>query len=122
MSLTIRPLTYSVCFWIVCSMVASATVSFGQENNGPNAQALESMRQRAEQGDTKAQASLGMAYFLGAGAARQDDLEAGRWLRKAAEQGDALGESGLAAMYEGGRGMARDFAAAAHWYRKAAEQ
>lgn len=114
-------LVANVSFSILCGL-AIVSLIHGQESRGPSPQALESLRQRAEQGDARAQSSLGMAYFLGQGAVQRDDPEAFRWFRKAADQGDALGESGLAAMYEGGRAVPKDSAEAARWYRKAADQ
>ena len=45
-------------------------------------------RLAAEQGDTRAQHSLGVMYAAGRGVP-QDDAEAVRWYRLAAEQGDA---------------------------------
>jgi TPR repeat protein len=114
-------LAANVLSWILCSLTIGSIV-YAQETRGPSPQALESLRQRAENGDARAQSSLGMAYFLGQGAAQRDDVEAFRWFRKAADQGDALGESGLAAMYESGRGAPKDSAEAVRWYRKAADQ
>jgi len=96
-----------------CALLDSLQLGYGfacfwAENRGPSPQALESLRQRAEQGDGRAQASLGMAHLLGQGAAQGDDLEAFRWFRKAVDQGDALGKSGLAAMYERSRAVPQD--------------
>ena len=39
-----------------------------------------------------------------------------------AEAGDAKAQNSLGAMYDNGRGVAQDYAAAASWYRKAADQ
>ena len=41
--------------------------------------------------------------------------------RKLAEAGSPLAETRLGQMYQGGLGVARDYGAAADWYRKAAE-
>jgi hypothetical protein len=49
---------------------------------------VEDPRVRAEQGDAKAQYSLGAAYALGEGVAK-DSAEAVKWYRKAADQGYA---------------------------------
>ena len=49
---------------------------------------LESLRQRAEQGDAQAQADLGFRHSTGQGVP-QDDVQAVAWYRKAADQGYA---------------------------------
>src|SRR5438128_229016 len=54
-------------------------------------------RVRAEQGDAKAQHSLGVSYYQGEGVPRDYD-EAVRWYRKAAEQGDANAKYALGVM------------------------
>ncbi len=88
---------------------------------GDYAAALSEFRPLAEQGDAKAQNSLGFMYDNGLGVAR-DHTKAARWYRKAAEQGYAKAQFGLGAMYYNGRGLAQNYATAARWYRKAAEQ
>ena len=60
---------------------------------------LESLRQRAEQGDASAQFSLGNAYNNGQGVP-QDDAPAVSWYRKAAEQGEANAQFNLGYAYE----------------------
>ena len=120
MGTKMRRLTFNLVFWTLWS-VGFTSLMHGQDNRGPSPQALESLRQRAEQGDAKAQANLGYAYFNGQGAP-QNDAEAIRWFRSAAELGDAFGEFSLAVMYESGRGVPQDYAEAVRWYRKAAEQ
>ena len=51
-------------------------------------QELESIKQRAEQGDAEAQYRLGSRYVLGYGVP-EDDAEAAKWFQKVAEQGHA---------------------------------
>lgn len=84
-------------------------------------QAANAMRERAEQGDAKAQFKLGYMYFYGKGVP-QSYAESVRWCRKAAEQGDALAQSRMGALYFYGNGVPRDYNEAVQWYRKAAEQ
>ena len=43
-------------------------------------------------------------------------------LRVRGEKGDAAAQNSLGTVYYEGRGVARDYAEAARWYRKAAEQ
>jgi len=78
-------------------------------------------RKAAEQGDAKAQGSLGSMYYQGRGV-KQDDGQAVGWFRKAAEQGYAVAQFLLALTYENGRGVKQDDVQATAWYRKAAEQ
>ena len=98
-----------------------AAPGFGQAAKAPPSDALESLRQRAGQGDARAQVELGSRYEHGNGVAR-DYAEARRWYRKAAEQGDAHGQYSLGSMYEYGIGGAPNCTEALPWYRKAAAQ
>ena len=79
------------------------------------------LRAEAEQGNAKAQDSLGSAYSNGWGVA-EDKREAVRWWRKAAEQGHAEAQWALGVAYATGEGIADDEREAVRWYRKAAEQ
>ena len=90
-------------------------------NRGDYATALRLWRPLAEQGDARAQFSLGFMYQNGWGAP-QDYSAALIWYRKAADQGYAFAQGNLGFMYEKGHGVPQDYAAAVSWYRKAAEQ
>ena len=79
------------------------------------------LRQKAADGDAKAQVQVGLAYVSGDGVTA-DDAEAVKWFRKAADQDDPGGERYLAEMYFTGRGVPADNAQAAKWLRLAAEQ
>lgn len=81
----------------------------------------DSLRQRAEQGDAEAQATLGLRYFSAFGSDK-DNAQARFWFEKAAEQGKADAQSILGDMYASGRGGPKDLDKAVVWYRKAAEQ
>ncbi len=83
--------------------------------------ALREWRPLAEQGDAKAQVSLGTLYIKGQGVS-QDYVGAAKWYRKAAEQGDAFAQALLGSMYAHGQGVPQDDAEAAKWSRKVAEQ
>ena len=72
-------------------------------------------------GNPRAQAIVGFAYYRGRGIIH-DDAEAAKWLHRAADQGDAPARFTLGVMYGEGRGVPQDFTEAAHWYRLAAEQ
>lgn len=88
---------------------------------GDYATALRLWRGLAEQGDAKAQFSLGVMYETGRGVAK-DDAEAVQWYRKAAEQGNAVAQGNLGLIYANSRGVTKDDAEAVRWFRKAAEQ
>ncbi len=81
------------------------------------AQEMARYRPAAEQGDARAQISLGaLCEQMG------DHAQALAWYRKATEQGDAHAQYFLGKMYELGRGVPKDETQAAAWYRKAAAQ
>ena len=80
---------------------------------------LESLRQRAEQGDAGAQASLGVMYRTGEGVP-QDHVEAVAWYRLAADQGEANGQYFLGFMYDSGWGVPQDDVEAVRRFRLAA--
>ena len=85
------------------------------------ATALQIFGQLADQGNARAQFSLGVMYNKGQGVT-QDYAEAMKWYRKAAEQDYVLAQYNLGLMYSKGQGVPLDYAEAARWYRKAAEQ
>lgn len=85
------------------------------------AEAIKLWSMAAEQGDARAQYSLGMCYHEGDGVA-QDYAEACRWHRKAAEQGHAAAQFTLGLWHAFGDGVKEDPSEAYQWCRKAAEQ
>jgi hypothetical protein len=87
---------------------------------GPHRRAKQYLK-AAEQGNAKAQNSLGDCYQTGKGVP-WDLAEGARWYRKSAEQGNIDGQSSLGACYEFGLGVIVDGTEAAKWYRKSAEQ
>ena len=80
-------------------------------------EAIKWYRKAAEQGDARAQFSLGVMYAEGDGVAK-DLEEAIKWWRKAAEQGLEHAQYSLGLEY-GGTG---EYDEAYKWIRKAAEQ
>ncbi len=78
------------------------------------------LQQLAEQGDAKAQVSLGLEYRRGRDVPQDYGL-ARTWFLKAAEQGSAEGQNNLGLMYDHGRGVVKDFVQARKWYIQAAE-
>ncbi len=84
-------------------------------------QALQSLQQRAEQGDAQACFDLAGHYINGDGLP-QSDTEALRWFGRAAAQGLATAQYNVGVMYATGRGVEKSLEQAARWYRVAAEQ
>ncbi|MGA9851037.1 MAG: tetratricopeptide repeat protein [Roseiarcus sp.] len=75
----------------------------------------------AEQGDARAQGTLGWMYDTGQGVA-QDFVQAAVWYRKAAEQGYATAQFSLGEMYADGRGVPQDAIMAHLWFNLAASR
>ena len=74
----------------------------------------------AEQGDCRAQCSLGWIYENGKGIP-QDYKEAVKWYRLAAEQGHPEAQYKLGVMHENGKGVLQDKDKAVNWYLLSAE-
>ncbi len=79
------------------------------------------LKNRAAQGDAKAQSSLGLVYYKGL-AVPQDYTEALKWFRLAAAQRDAMAQANLGIMYYDGQGVPQDYTEALKWFRLAAAQ
>jgi TPR repeat protein len=82
--------------------------------------AIDQIKERALQGDARAQNDWGVLHQLGK-AVPQDDVEAVRWYRRAAERNFVLAQNNLGWMYENARGTERDYAGALFWYKLAAQ-
>lgn len=81
----------------------------------------ETLRQRAEQGDSTAAYLLGTRYASGRGGFR-DDSRAFEWFLKAAEMGMPDAQYNVAVMYATGRAVPRDMGKALEWLRAAATE
>jgi TPR repeat protein len=88
---------------------------------GDYAAAIKEWSTAAEQGDARAQFSLGAMYRNGEGVA-PNATEAANWYRKAASQGHAQAQYSLGVLYQNGTGVTKDDAIAASWYLQAARQ
>jgi TPR repeat protein len=88
---------------------------------GDYAAAVGLLRPLADQGNTTAQANLGVLYANGQGVP-QDYAQAVMWYHKAADHGDADAQANLGFMYFKGLGVPQDRAQAILWYRRAADQ
>ena len=114
--------------------------------SGDDGEVVQQFRKAADQGYTEAQYQLGALYARGLGVTR-DYTEAGRWYRLAADKGYAPAQHLLGHLYANGRGLETeyledpdpppkglekgipdqqvlrsDYAEAAKWWRKAADQ
>jgi len=78
------------------------------------AAALQLCRPLAEQGDARAQLSLGGMYYNDQGV-QQGYSEAAKWTRKAAEQGYTPAQAHLGVLYWNGQGVQQDVVLAYMW-------
>ncbi len=109
-------------------IVAGACTPSSRGPEDAEAQSIEELSAKAEQGDAEAQYLLGEAYYFGQGV--EEDLEEGvdRWTKavdrwtKAAEQGHADAQYRLGEAYYFGQGVEQDPEEAVDWWTKAAEQ
>jgi uncharacterized protein len=76
----------------------------------------------AEQGDVKAQTSLGWLYKIHPDKVPTDYKKSVYWFSKAVNQGDASAQSALGGMYEEGKGVEKDYSEAFRLYLLAAKQ
>jgi len=75
----------------------------------------------AQQGDVRAQTTIGLMYSRGYGV-KKDPQAAHRWWSFAAAANDAGAQYNLGLAYANGDGVAQDYAQAAQWYQKAAQR
>jgi TPR repeat protein len=78
------------------------------------------LRQRATEGEARAQLILGDMYLLGV-MVPQDYSVAARWYAAAAAQNDVKAQLGLGYLYEHGKGVRKDYGQAFRYYREAAQ-
>ena len=81
-------------------------------------ESIESLKEKAQAGDAKAQYNLGKIYYNGKGVPK-NDIEAAKWFRKAAEQGHAGAQYSLSQMCEKGEGVPQNYAEALKWSQEA---
>jgi TPR repeat protein len=123
LSVNIFPLLPAVARLIQTARTQRAVddTGYAEYQRGDYAAALRRLRPLAEEGDVRAQYTLGLMYHHGRGVPRHDP-EAMRWFRLAADQGHASAQFNLGVMYSEGHGVPRDESEAARWYQLAAEQ
>src|SRR5690606_16930031 len=76
----------------------------------------------AKQGNTNAQANLGIIYATDDRQIKKDEKKAIKWFTKAAEHGHAGAQRLLGEMYANGLGVEQDVNEAISWYSLAAKQ
>jgi TonB family protein len=89
------------------------------ERKGDYVAALTLFRPLAEQGDARAQRSMGLFYRYGRGVA-ENDMQALLWFGRSALRGNSAAMNDLGMMYLDGRGVPRDFSKAAFWFKRSA--
>ena len=95
--------------------------ALGALDRGDFAQAIDSLRPLAADGNIEAQYVLGTILETAPPPFR--DLQAANgWYLRAAESGNAAAQNNLGAMYYDGRGALRNPIEAARWYKLAADQ
>jgi len=100
----------------------NADAGYAAYRKGKYGTALELLRPLAEDGDARAESTLGLMYYRGGKGVQQDDRKALKWFRLAANQHDAVAEFNLGVMYADGQGVPQDNTEAENWYRQAADQ
>ena len=85
-------------------------------------EAIETVKNKAEDGDPESQFYLGLMFVSGQGM-KEDALEGVNWLRKSAEQGNALAQFYFGGCYlDGLKGFPKNYDEAFKWIKKSAEQ
>ena len=112
---------YGYALFLIAS-VWTSTSALAQLQSFPPSPSLTQLRNKANEGDPAAQASLAHAYHEGTDGLAKDDEEAIVWLRKAAEQGNIEGQFNLGIAYYHGLGVKKDITEAVKWFGKAAKQ
>lgn len=100
---------------------ASAAVPPSLAGGNAGNRSFSELRDAAAKGDPIAQRLVANAYLTGEGA-KQDLVEAVKWLRLSAEQRDPLAQYVLGILHDEGRGVPQDLREAVKWYERAALQ
>lgn len=110
-------------FCALLPFAASADLAEGLAafRNKDYATALRELKPLAQEGNARAQFTLGVMFTTGNGV-QQDHREAATWYRRAAEQGGARAQFAIGMMYKNGQGVTQDYREAAKWLLQAALQ
>ena len=82
---------------------------------------IEWLQKAAEQDHVRANADLGVQYFLGSSVTPQNYVTGIEYILFAADRNDAIAQKNLAVAYGRGLGVAKDAYTAFSWYKKAAD-
>ncbi len=105
-------------YWLWAGVFGAALALTGANADAPP---VDSLRQQAQAGDTRAQVMLGRAYYRGENDYPKNYEQAAYWFRQAANAGDIEGMFNLAVALHHGLGVETDLRDALRWYRKAGE-
>lgn len=108
-------------YWYTIPLDGDASQRATPDNCSACIEAVETRKERAKQGDVRAQHDLGVWHGLGH-CVPINHVEAVTWLRKASEQGDAASQHLLGMRYIEGHSVPQDDAKAVRLFLKAAEQ
>jgi|14BtaG_2_1085337.scaffolds.fasta_scaffold72227_2 TPR repeat protein len=113
--------------FLITLFAFTSNVSWADYNKGWNAHlrgdwttALQEWKPLAEQGDARAQNSLGWLYSNGYGVS-QNEKTAIKWYRLSAKQNWSKAQFNLGVNYEYGYGVPQDYKTSFKWYTLAAE-
>ena len=112
---------FALLLWPAASPGGPSEDAAAAYKRGDYGAAIRLYRALADQGDARAQNSLGRMYLRGQGASR-DYREAMKWFRRAAALGSADAQFNLGDIYLREYGVKQDLIEAARWYTRAAEQ
>jgi uncharacterized protein len=94
-----------------------------EEQKRDQRKALETWKEKANNGDVRTQYFLGSIYENGKGFPVENSLEeAAKWYQMGAEQGDLGAQEKMGGMYKKGNGVKQSAEEAVKWFRKAADQ
>ncbi|SCA58364.1 hypothetical protein AB751O23_AA_00330 [Chlamydiales bacterium SCGC AB-751-O23] len=88
----------------------------------PEGQGGESVKQRAQSGDTEAQLIFANQLLQGRGGQSKDLKESFKWFHRAAKKGNVEAQYKLGMMYFNAKGTVRDYHLSFVWYRRAAQK
>ena len=106
--------TIILCFLFSSSVFADLETAMNAYTEGNYEQAFKELKPLAEQGDARAQATLGDMYFWAKGVT-QDYKEAKKWNRLAAENGSSKGQFNLGWSYRFGSGVSKNLTLSHMW-------
>ena len=113
------------CYLMVCFvntvLANDAAKAMAAYHSGDISTALAIWKQRAEQGDEKAQLYLGYLHRIGKGIT-SDQKKSLYWYKQSAENGNANAQYEVGFMYQLGKGVKQDDWEAERWYGLAVDQ